>query len=220
MTLNIVKVGGSLSKNPEALRKLCQKLSLIAQNHPILVVPGGGKFADCVREADKHFSLSAKVTHRMAILGMDQYGLLLSDLIPNCQVAESLEEAKSACVGRLVVFLPSRFMFSDDGLPNSWQVTSDSIAAYIAGKLGAEKLLLIKDVDGLYTCDPKQNPNAQLLKHLTVSELLGTKTCVDDYLPKLLKKSGIDCFVVNGFYPDRVEAVLKGQTALCTLVSP
>jgi 5-(aminomethyl)-3-furanmethanol phosphate kinase len=216
-----VKIGGSLSKNPDALRTLCQRLCLIAEEHPIVVVPGGAEFADCVHDLDKRFSLSASVAHRMAILGMDQYGLLLAELMPNCVVTDSLIETRVAANGDLVVFLPSKFMFMDDGLPNSWDVTSDSIATYIAGKTWAERLVLIKNVDGVYTEDPKANPNVKLLPHLTTDELAGLKkTCVDAFLPKLLKQLDIDCFIVNGLYPERVEAALNGKKTVGTLISP
>jgi len=111
-------------------------------------------------------------------------------------------------------------MFVDDGLPNSWEVTSDSIAAYIAGKLEADKLLLVKDVDGIFDDDPKLNPNAKLLDKVTVRELIGLKgkTCVDAYLPKLLEKLYIQCQVLNGFHPERVEAVLSGQKTVGTSI--
>jgi aspartokinase-like uncharacterized kinase len=56
------------------------------------VVPGGGEFADVVRCLDERFSLTCGVSHRMAILGMDQYGLLLSDLMPNSVTVCKLEE--------------------------------------------------------------------------------------------------------------------------------
>jgi aspartokinase-like uncharacterized kinase len=222
MTATVLKVGGSLSRKPEALKALCQQLSLLAEEQHLVVVPGGGIFADCVRMLDKRFSLSSKTAHRMAILGMDQYGLLLSDLNANCRVVHSLEEAKTATEGRLVVFLPSSFMFVDDGLPNSWEVTSDSIAAYIAGKLAAERLVLVKDVDGIFNNDPRTSTQAELLKRLTVDELEGLHggTCVDLYLPKLLRKLGFDCFVVNGLYPERVKAALKGQVTVGTVISP
>ncbi|MCJ7761902.1 amino acid kinase, partial [Candidatus Bathyarchaeota archaeon] len=111
MDTTVIKVGGSLSQNPQSLRALCVKLSEIAKKHALVLVPGGGEFADCVRDFDKRFSLSSSVVHRMAILGMDQYGLLLSDLAPDCSVVDKLEDAKRLSgTGRLVVFLPSRFL--------------------------------------------------------------------------------------------------------------
>ncbi len=216
----VIKIGGSLSKKPEELKALCQRLSQISEKHRIVVIPGGAGFADCVRELDKQFSLSERAAHRMAIMGMDQYGLLLSELMPTCLVTDSLIETRVATNGGLVVFLPSKFMFMDDGLPNSWDVTSDSIAAYIAGKIWAERLLLIKDVDGVYTEDPKGNPKAKLLQHLTTEELAGlNKTSVDAYLPKLVTSLNLPCYVVNGLYPERIEALLNGKATTCTLIN-
>jgi aspartokinase-like uncharacterized kinase len=221
MTVTVVKVGGSLSQKPQALRALCVKLGELAKKHVLVVVPGGAEFADCVRDLDKRFSLSSVTAHRMAILGMDQYGLLLSDLMPNCQVADSLEEAKNASVGRLVVFLPSRFMFEDNALENSWEVTSDSIAAHIASRLDAERVLLITDVDGIFTADPKKVQDAKLISQLTAQQLLAMnkKTSVDAYLPKLLLKSKLKCYIVNGLHPERVEAILDRQKTVCTIVA-
>jgi aspartokinase-like uncharacterized kinase len=221
MTVTVVKVGGSLSQKPQALRALCVKLGELAKKHALVVVPGGAEFADCVRDLDKRFSLSSVTAHRMAILGMDQYGLLLSDLMPNCQVADSLEEAKNASVGRLVVFLPSRFMFEDNALENSWEVTSDSIAAHIASRLDAEKVLLITDVDGIFTADPKKVQDAKLISQLTAQQLLAMnkRTSVDAYLPKLLLKLKLKFYIVNGLHPERVEAILDGHKAVCTVVA-
>ena len=78
MCVNVVKVGGSLAVHALELRLLCKKLSDTAREHPLVVVPGGGEFADVVRQLDIRFGLLGSVAHRMAILGMDQYGLLLS----------------------------------------------------------------------------------------------------------------------------------------------
>jgi 5-(aminomethyl)-3-furanmethanol phosphate kinase len=220
VTFAVVKVGGSLSQNPEALKALCKCLCQLGEKHRIVVVPGGTEFADCVRELDKQFSLSPKTSHRMAILGMDQYGLLLSELMPNCLVTDNLMETRVAANGGLVVFLPSKFMLLDDGLPNSWDVTSDSIAAYIAGKIWAERLVLVKAVDGVFDGDPKLNPNIKLLNQVTVKEFadLGGKTCVDAYLPKLLTNLKLDCYIVNGLFPERVEAALEGQKTVGTII--
>lgn len=220
MSLTVVKVGGSLSRNPQALKALCVKLSELAKIHRLVVVPGGAEFADCVRELDKRFSLSAATAHRMAILGMDQYGMLLADLTPNSQIVNGLSEVESVMVGRVAVFLPSRFMFEDEGLESSWDVTSDSISVYIASKLGAEKVLLVKDVDGVFTEDPKKSVNAKLLKNVTSQQLsiLANSTGVDAYLPKLLRELKLRCCILNGQFPERIEAVLNGKDAACTII--
>jgi 5-(aminomethyl)-3-furanmethanol phosphate kinase len=221
MSITVLKVGGSLSESPEKLKALCVKLGELAKKHVLIVVPGGGEFADVVRDLDRRFSLSSAVAHRLAILGMDQYGLLLSDLTLNSLVADSLEDASDAKFGKLMVFLPSKLILNEDPLENSWDVTSDSIAAYIACRLDASQVLLVTDINGVYTSDPKKDADAKLIKKLTPKQLLdmNRRTSVDQYLPKILSKSKIKCFVVNGLFPERIEAILAGKEAVCTVIS-
>jgi aspartokinase-like uncharacterized kinase len=218
----VIKIGGSLAEEPERLRALCTKLSEFAKKYAIVVVPGGGRFADVVRDFDQRFTLSSEVSHRMAILGMDQFGLLLSQIIPDSCATYLLNDAKQLSEIRVVpVFLPSRLMFREDPLENSWDVTSDSIAAYVAGRLHVAKVVLITDVDGIFTEDPKKHSDATLIEKLSAEELLkfNQRTSVDRYLPKLLLESQVDCYVVNGKHPERIEAVLAGQQAACTLIA-
>ena len=222
MDITLVKVGGSLALYSEKLRSLCAKLSEVSKKHKMVVLPGGGEFADAVRNLDERFNLSSAVSHRMAILGMDQYGLLLSDLLPHSIALNRLENVPTTLIlGKLPVFLPSNFLFSANQLENSWEVTSDTIAVYIAGQLHACTVVLVTDVDGIYTCDPKKFSDAQLISRLSAEELLkmNKRTSVDKFLPKLLLQLPIECFVVNGLYPDRVESVLDGRDTVCTIIN-
>jgi aspartokinase-like uncharacterized kinase len=217
----VIKIGGSLAEDPADLSALCNKLGKIAKKYRIVVVPGGGKFADVVREFDQRFVLFPDISHRMALLGMDQFGLLLSQIIPNSCAVYLLNDAKQLSEIKVVpIFLPSRLMFQDDPLEHSWDVTSDSIAAYVASRLNADKVILATDVDGIFTSDPKKHSDAKLLKRTSASELLKLiqRTSVDQFLPKLLLKTQMDCYIVNGKYPERIEAILAGQHAVCTLV--
>ena len=222
MDASVVKIGGSLALYPDKLKELCIRLSEAAKTHNVVLVPGGGEFADVVRKCDKRFNLSCKASHQMAILGMDQYGFLLSDLTANSQVVNQLEKVKELLnLGKLPVFLPSCLMLDKDPLENSWDVTSDSIAIYLAGQLDACKAILVTDVDGIYDCDPKKFSDAKLISKLSVKELLGLdkRTSVDKVLPKLLLELHLECFIVNGLYPDRVEAILNKQMTVCTQIT-
>jgi aspartokinase-like uncharacterized kinase len=221
MDINVVKVGGSLAENPDSLRVLCKKLGELSVQQGLVVVGGGGEFADVVRAQDELFGLSAFVSHRMAILGMDAYGFLLADLTPNSCVVDSFEGARRVLSeGKLAVFLPSRFMFSSDPLENSWDVTSDAITACIAERLEAKKILLLTNVDGIFNCDPKTCKDAQLISNITPEALLARnqRSSVDTILPKLLSQSKISCIVLNGLFPERVSAALRGQETVCTLI--
>jgi aspartokinase-like uncharacterized kinase len=217
----VLKVGGSLADDPASLANLCQQLSALAAAHRIALVPGGGEFADTVRKFDKTYGLSNTVAHKMAILAMDQYGFLLSDITPRAYVSHSLKEVISSAKGTLPILLPSKIMFREDPLEHSWDVTSDTIAAYIACLLDAEKLVLVTDVDGIFSEDPKKILDARLVEELSAEELLGwnRRTSVDKVLPKILLQANLDCYVVNGRYPERIKLILENKKTVCTHVT-
>ena len=137
--LTVVKVGGGVG---DALPDVCATLGELGRRHRLLVVPGGAGFADAVRDADRRHGLHAHTSHRMAILAMEQFGWLLSDLIPG-----------------VPVLLPAGLPL--DELPASWDVTSDSIAAWVAHRVGAERLLLVKAGPGVDEYFPKAIEGAQ-----------------------------------------------------------
>jgi len=217
----VLKVGGSLAEDSASLTSLCQELSVLAKNHRILIVPGGGEFADTVRKFDKTYSLLGMVAHKMAILAMDQYGFFLSDITPNSYVSHSLKEISNSAKGKLPIFLASKLMFHEDPMEHSWDVTSDTIAAYIAGLLHAKKLVLVTDVDGIFSEDPKKNVDAKLIEELSTKKLLGwnKRTSVDKTLPKILLQANLDCYVVNGGYPERIKLILENKKTVCTHVT-
>ena len=180
--LTVVKVGGGLGAGAgdDALRALCATLGELGERHPLLVVPGGAWFADAVREADRRFALPATTSHHMAILGMEQFGWLLSELIPG---AERCAEPARAPAGRTLVVLPAALAL--DSLPASWEVTSDSIAAWVAGKAGAGRLVLVKEVDGVYAEWPARGDP---IARMTAAELAALRPAgVDEHLPTLLE---------------------------------
>lgn len=220
MAVTVVKVGGSLLEEPRSLARLCLELEALARAHKILVVPGGSVFADAVRDVDQKVQLSDIVAHKMAILAMDQFGLLLSDIARRARPVYTLTMAcKRTRRGILAILLPSRLMVTRDEMKPSWDATSDSIAAYVAQLLHARRIILITDVDGIFTADPKVNPKAKLMKKISTSQLLrwNRRTSVDRFLPRMLE-SGVDCYVVNGKHPERVASILEGNTTIYTRV--
>lgn len=149
----VVKVGGSLAREGGLAERLSVLRDLREQWRTLLVVPGGGAFADSVRAAARRHEPSESTAHWMAILGMDQYAHLLVDVLANSVlVHEPPEIVEALREGRLPVLAPFQWIRRVDPLPHSWSVTGDSIAAWIAGQLGARKLILLKnssDRDGV-----------------------------------------------------------------------
>ena len=68
--------------------------------------------------------------------------------------------------------------------------------------------------------NPKKHSDAMLIDLLSAEELLNwsKRTSVDSFLPKLLLEVQVDCYVVNGKHPERIEAILTGQQATYTLI--
>jgi 5-(aminomethyl)-3-furanmethanol phosphate kinase len=207
--LTVVKVGGGVGA--DALPALCSSLGELGERHPLLVVPGGADFADAVREADRRFGLPAATSHRMAILGMEQFGWLLSELIPGAQRSADAR----ATAGRTTVLLPAGM--SLEGLPASWEVTSDSIAAWVAVQAGAERLVLIKEVDGLFAHWPACGAP---LARLTVAELAALRPGgVDAYLPTALERASFETWVITGRDPRRLIELLDRGTTVGTRIA-
>jgi aspartokinase-like uncharacterized kinase len=143
--LVVIKIGGGLSTIPGALEAVCRTVSELGRTQRIVVVPGGGPFADQVRAFAASHALSADAAHWMAILAMDQYAHVLAERILGAAMVEdpgAIEET----VGRagVAVLAPSRWMRAADVLPHSWQASSDSVAAFVAGGLDAARLVLVK----------------------------------------------------------------------------
>jgi 5-(aminomethyl)-3-furanmethanol phosphate kinase len=211
--LTVVKVGGGLGRGAgdDALRALCITLGELGERHPLLVVPGGAWFADAVREADRRFALPATTSHHMAVLGMEQFGWLLSELIPGA--VRSAEVRADA--GRTTVLLPAALPL--DGLPASWQVTSDSIAAWVAGRAGAGRLVLVKEVDGLFAAWPAQG---EPIARMTAAELGALAPAgVDGHLPTVLERASFETWVIGGRDPGRLVQLLEHGATVGTLIA-
>jgi aspartokinase-like uncharacterized kinase len=145
----VVKVGGGLLAEAGLLARVGKALAALAAHRPIVIIPGGGPFADLVRQFDRERGLSATAAHWMAILAMDQYAWVVAGEIPGSRLVEDrpgVLEAHRA--GAVPVLAPSRWLRAADELPHRWEVTSDSLAAYLAMLLGADELLLVKPVSG------------------------------------------------------------------------
>lgn len=140
----IIKLGGSLLATDE----LQHWLALVAQygDGRVVIVPGGGVFADTVRVVYNQVPMSETCAHALAVNAMNQFGTLLIDQMPDLVPAHSeLEIAERSWQHRGIVWMPSKMVMADgENIPHSWDVTSDSIALWLAKKLSAEHLLLVK----------------------------------------------------------------------------
>jgi len=168
-----IKIGGGLLGTPGAFDTVCTGVGALGRVRRVVVVPGGGPFADAVRAFDQHIGLSAGAAHWMAILGMDQYAQALAERIPGATLVDDLAGILPAVdTGGVAVLAPYKWMRAADVLPHSWDVTSDSVAAFIAGAVDAIHLVLVK---------PSSAPQEE---------------CVDPFFRSVLP-AGLPCTVVR-----------------------
>lgn len=215
MTLTIVKLGGSLLGSVEIDAWLAE---ILAWGGPAVIVPGGGSFAEHVRQQQAALGFDDTTAHRLALLAMDQVAVLLASRwnglkrhLPakwtpvrvaqtrqnkDIEVVSDSSGSETALVlaatpaevtgavarGRIAVWLPAAMVLADSDIPRSWDVTSDSLAAWLAGRLGAERLLLVKsrDVDA----------------PVTAHDLAGAGI-VDPLFPLYAQKCGATIFVAG-----------------------
>lgn len=176
--ITIVKLGGSLAGSAHLAGWLD---ALAACGGRAIVVPGGGAFADAVRATQVEIGFDDVAAHAMALLAMEQFGLALTSLRPGFTVAASASVIDQALgEGRVPVWAPSAMVLEVKDIPASWDVTSDSLAAWLAGHVGAKRLLLVKH-------GAPGSPAS--------AADLAARGAVDPALPRFLADSGVEAFI-------------------------
>jgi dihydroneopterin aldolase len=150
----VVKLGGSLAFS-QHLRVWISGLAACPGR--AVIVPGGGPFADAVRSAQTRMGFDDRAAHHMALLAMEQYGRVLISLNGVLAAADSADVIRrQLAAGKVPVWMPARMALAADDIARSWDVTSDSLAAWLAGRIGASRLYLVKHVplrSGRVRCD-------------------------------------------------------------------
>jgi 5-(aminomethyl)-3-furanmethanol phosphate kinase len=138
----VVKLGGSFAYS-DYLRDWIEALAACAGR--VVIVPGGGPFADAVRRAQTQMRFDDKAAHHMAVLAMEQYGRALASFNSALSLAASAEAIRrDLAEKRVPIWMPSAMVLSATDIAQSWSVTSDSLAAWLAGKIGAARLWIVK----------------------------------------------------------------------------
>lgn len=198
----VVKIGGSLF--PDYAINLAEKL----KNTGSVIILGGGEFANLIRKYDDDINFSEETNHWTAIDCMDIIAKLVNDKVDSTKLAYSIEEVNAISdEGFTPIFVVSEFLKREDLFECSWDVTSDSIAAYVSHILNAN-LLIVTNVNGIYTQEPEE-PGSTFISKIDATKLLTfQESSIDVMLPSLLLKFGSDCYVVNGKYPERVLSLI------------
>ena len=139
----VIKLGGSLSHD----HRLANWLEMLAEFGAgrVVIVPGGGPYADAVRAQQQRWKFSDEHAHRMAVLAMNQFALQLQGINPQFLLAATPSEISHIMANnRIAIWLPSIMALGAPGIAMNWDITSDSFAAWLARILQADRLVLVK----------------------------------------------------------------------------
>ncbi|MFW9874676.1 MAG: hypothetical protein ACFFG0_16335 [Candidatus Thorarchaeota archaeon] len=209
----LIKIGGSILDDFENLNSTISQFSQLFEKDvigKIILIPGGGSFANFIRKAYSELKFTNELAHWMSIVSMNYNGIELGKKFPKLEVLEEYNKLKE--IGKsFFIFLPYRFLKENDKLPHSWDVTSDSITLFLAKKLGLNECFLIKDIDGildeknqvikeLSTLEFKKMKESSKLPQIKPSDdkLKNQSRPTDPYILTLIEKYKISCVILNG----------------------
>jgi 5-(aminomethyl)-3-furanmethanol phosphate kinase len=194
--LSVLKLGGSLA----GTRHLPAWVAAAAAcAGGVVIAPGGGAFADAVRRSQPKLGFDDRAAHRMALLAMEQYGCALASLDGALKLAETASAIRRCLrAGEVPVWSPARMVLGTPEIPCSWDVTSDSLAAWLAGKLGAARVILVK--------------RARLRGDSASARQLVVRGVIDAAFPEFLRRSGAAAVVLHAAKAAELGKVLAGAT--------
>lgn len=191
----VVKLGGSVVRG----RELAAWLDAIAGSPaPVVVVPGGGALADEVRACQSSLGFGDAAAHRMALLAMDQLAWAVAGLQPGFAVGAT-EAALDAALaqGKVAVWAPYALVADRADIEESWRLTSDSLALWLADRIGAARCYLIKSV---------VRPRASLS-----ARQLARDGVIDEVFPAMLEESRVQAVLLGSGDQQAFAAALAGN---------
>lgn len=166
--LTVLKLGGSLFDLHNLGPILCNYINSRKLPNPV-VIPGGGRFADVVRHLDKVQQLNDQVSHQLGVRTLSITARYLAALDPQLKFSLSGDDCLNAWgMGSIAVLDVAELVLEHSALPESWDVTTDSVAAWVTSLNAESQLILLKSIP---------QPDVSSLEEL--AELGG----VDNYFP-------------------------------------
>lgn len=172
----VVKLGGSLYHS-DMLSCWLHALVSYSEQHTVVIVPGGGPFADQVRHAQNKYYFNDSVAHHMAIIAMKQFGLLLASLNSQCEAVSTTDLGHQP----ISIWLPDDSLLNEASLKPTWDITADSIALWLTQSIGASQLILVKQAS---------------VKTASIRSLSSTHM-IDQAFPSLFKQQPIDVKIMH-----------------------
>ncbi len=215
-----LKLGGSILSRFDKCRELAELLSTASRTHRIVLFPGGGPIDKYIESIDKDLHFQPHIHHQLCARAQDQTGLIFGTLCSNAMFFTNPVEIEPILDrGALAIMLPMDQIVGLDVFEQSWRVTSDTMSAYFAFLVSADRFAILTDVDGIF--DSLQNTTPGPRPTINASELLSRKaTCVDECLPDFLLHYQMPCAVLNGLDCNVVGEWIANDICSGTMILP
>lgn len=256
----VLKLGGSVvtikekpfTPNKRAITRLAKEIKR-ANVESLLVIHGGGSFGHPlakkygIREGYGYPSqiIGLSKTHQaMVSLNKIILDALIQRGIPAVAVQPSafittdngrIRHVETKIVLKLLELGITPVLYGDVVLDSALGFTilsGDQLVSSLAVKFGADRIIIGIDVDGIYTADPKIDPSARLIQHLTLRELkkiqhkIGEAVVTDvtgGMLGKMIElmpavARGTQVIIVNAAKPDNLYRALRSEKVRGTVI--
>lgn len=206
------KLGGSLFNNLDNLKRVAEALLDISKDHRIVIFPGGGPIDKLIERFNTESPLSPEIPHHACALAQDQSGLIFSNFSEKFAPIADFENLRNILdSGRIPLLLPSKLILSLGIFEKTFDISSDSIGAFFASFLEADRYILLKSIDGIR----KPGDDNSIYKEMNARDLQGGDE-VDVVLPRLIIETKQKCWIINGLHPQRIRDVMEGHPTIAT----
>lgn len=192
----VVKIGGSLTASGRA----AEVLALVARSpRRVVIVPGGGAYADAVRAEQHSVGFDDRRAHHLAILAMHQMAADFQALQPTLVAVHSIGDLRKSWAGGCqAIWLPWPMVEHEPSIAQDWSMTSDGLAAWLATQIdwppGGAEVALIK------ACAV---PPASTLEGLADTGM------TDRQFPTIVSRASLTWHVLDAGDTARLSALLK-----------
>ena len=193
----VVKLGGSLHSS-DYLKRWLEEISQHGRGQVVLVV-GGGPFADVVRDSQKQHHYDDRTAHNMAMLGMQQYAEMIANISPTLTLTYDIASIhKVLDEDGIPVWMPYNMLINETAIQPDWNMTSDGLATWLAEQMNIQQLLFIKSVP------LPEGPFSY--------QKLSQAGLIDEYSANYLEKNKIDLHWLSREKSAQFSNVLQGKS--------
>jgi molybdenum storage protein len=225
--LSVIKIGGHsiIDRGAEAVVPVVEELARALEQHRLLIATGAGIRSRHIFSVGLDLGLPTGVLATLSAADAEQNGHIIATLLaqhgvvflPHMMVAHQLAMFLTTCNGVVMNGVPPydlwEFPPEEGKIPEH---RTDSGAFLLAESYGAQRIVFVEDVDGIYTADPKEQSDAEFIPEITAAELeaLDLPTLpIDRMVLKLMQTSKLDkqVQIINGLVPDNITRALNGE---------